>query len=126
VKLAEGEGQFVLPHAITTDKQGLVYVADRTKWRVQIFSPEGEFLRQWTHIGKPYGIDYADDGYLYVCDGDNARVTKVDVNGKIIGFFEKKGDVPGGLATAHDITVARNGDILTAHLDGRVQLFTLQ
>ena len=121
----EGEGQFVLPHALTTDKQGLVYVADRTKWRVQIFSPEGGFIRQWTHIGKPYGIVYADDGYFYVCDGDNARVTKVDLNGKIIGFFEKKGDLPGGLATAHDITVARNGDILTAHLDGRVQLFTL-
>jgi hypothetical protein len=121
----EGAGEFVLPHAITTDDEGLVYVADRTKWRVQIFTPEGEFLRQWTHIGKPYGIVYADDGYFYICDGDNDRVTKVNKDGDIIGFFGEKGSHPGGLATAHDLTVARNGDILTAHLDGRVQLFTL-
>jgi DNA-binding beta-propeller fold protein YncE len=121
----EGEGQFVLPHAITADDEGLVYVADRTKWRVQIFSSDGEFLRQWTHIGKPYSIVYADDGYFYICDGDNDRVTKVDKSGRIIGFFGEKGSTPGGLATAHDITVAKNGDILTAHLDGRVQLFTL-
>jgi hypothetical protein len=42
----EGEGQFVLPHAITVGPKGRVYVADRTKWRVEIFSPEGVYLRQ--------------------------------------------------------------------------------
>ena len=72
-----GEGQFVLPHAVTTDNEGLVYVADRNRWRVQIFSPEGDFLRQWTHVGKPFGITYASDGHLYICDGTIARVTKV-------------------------------------------------
>ncbi len=120
----EGEGQFVLPHAITTDHDGLVYVADRTKWRVEVFTSEGEFLRQWTHIGKPYGIVYAPDGFFYTCDGDNARVTKIDSSGRILGFFGTAGSGPGQLSTAHDIAVASNGDILTAHLDGRVQLFS--
>nr|MBC8223616.1 hypothetical protein [Candidatus Bathyarchaeota archaeon] len=68
-------GQFVLPHAVTTDEEGLVYVADRNRWRVQVFNPEGKLLEMWTHIGKPFGIVYADDGFLYVCDGTNARVT---------------------------------------------------
>ena len=121
----EGRGQFVLPHAITTDNDGLVYVADRTKWRIQIFSPDGAFLRQWTHIGKPYGIVCAPDGYLYICDGDNARVTKVDPSGEIVGFFGTPGHGYGELSTAHDIAVAPNGDIAIAHLDGRVQLFSL-
>jgi len=121
----EGEGQFVLPHAITTDAEGLVYVADRTKWRVEVFSPEGNFLRQWTHIGKPFSIVYAQDGYFYVCDGQNARVTKVDRSGRIVGFFGSPGGGCGQLSTAHDIAVASNGDILVAHLDGRAQLFTL-
>jgi hypothetical protein len=121
----EGEGQFVLPHAVTTDPVGLVYVADRTKWRVEVFTPEGGFLGQWTHIDKPYGIVYAEDGCFYVCDGDNARVTKLDGSGRIVGFFGEKGNGPGQLSTAHDIDVAENGDILTAHLDGRVQLFSL-
>jgi len=122
----EGEGQFVLPHAITTDAEGLVYVADRTKWRVEIFSPEGRFLRQWTHIGKPFGIVYAPDGYFYICDGQNARVTKVDRSGRIMGFFGKPGGGYGQLSTAHAIAVASNGDILIAHLDGRAQLFALE
>ncbi len=74
----EGPGQFVLPHAITVDDNGLVYVADRTKWRIQIFTSEGAFLRQWTHIDKPFDIVYAGDGYFYICNGQNARMTKVD------------------------------------------------
>ena len=119
----EGEGQFVLPHAITVGPRGLVYVADRTKWRVEVFSPEGEYLRQWTHIGKPFGLVYAPDGCFYVCDGTNARVTKTDVEGRIVGFFASPGEGEGGLDNAHDIAVAPNGDILVAHLDGRAQLF---
>lgn len=122
----EGEGQFVLPHAITTDPDGLVYVADRTKWRVEVFSPEGSFLRQWTHIGKPFGIVYAPDGFFYICDGENARVTKVDQFGNVVGFFGTPGGGHGQLSTAHDIAVAPNGDILIAHLDGRAQLFSTE
>ena len=120
----EGEGQFILPHAVTTDDEGLVYVADRNRWRVQIFSPEGRFLRQWTHIGKPFGIVYGRDGYLYICDGTNARVTKVARSGIVAGFFGNPGSGVGQLSTAHDIAVAPNGDILLAHLDGRAQLFS--
>lgn len=122
----EGKGQFVLPHAITTDADGLVYVADRNKWRIEIFSPEGSFLRQWTHIGKPFGIVHAPDGNFYICDGQNARVTKVDGYGSIVGFFGTPGGGHGQLSTAHDIAVAPNGDILIAHLDGRAQLFSLE
>jgi DNA-binding beta-propeller fold protein YncE len=118
-------GQFVLPHAITTDKEGLVYVADRNRWRVQIFNPEGELLKIWAHIGKPFGIVCASDGYLYICDGTNARVTKVETSGRIVGFFGEPGSDEGQISTAHDISVAPNRDILLAHLDGRAQLFSL-
>jgi hypothetical protein len=118
-------GQFVLPHAITTDEEGFVYVADRNRWRVQIFTPEGKLLKMWTHIGKPFGIVYASDGYLYVCDGTNARVTKLETSGKIVGFFGAPAEHEGLISTAHDLSVAPNGDILLAHLDGRAQLFAL-
>jgi DNA-binding beta-propeller fold protein YncE len=119
-------GQFVLPHAIAIDEEGLVYVADRNRWRVQVFSPEGELLNMWTHIGKPFGIVYASDGYLYICDGTNARVTKVETSGRIVGFFGEQGENEGQITTAHDISVAPNGDILLGHLDGRAQLFSLE
>ena len=122
----EGEGQFVLPHSITTDPDGLVYVADRTKWRIQIFSPDGKFLRQWTHIGRPSGITYASDGYIYVVDHHNFRVNKVDLSGTVIGFFGRPGHYFGGLSEAMSIAVAPNLDILLAHRDDRAQLFSLE
>ncbi len=118
-------GQFVLPHAITIDEEGLVYIADRNRWRVQIFSPEGELREMWTHVGKPFGIVCASDGYLYICDGTNARVTKVETSGRIVGFFGALGDKEGQISTAHDISIAPNGDILLGHLDGRAQLFIM-
>ena len=118
-----GEGEFVLPHALTTDGAGRVYVADRNRWRVQVFSRDGGFLGMWTHVGKPFGIACAGDGCLYVCDGDNARVTKVETSGRIVGFFGAPGSEAGELSNAHNIAVAPNGDILLAHLDNRAQLF---
>ena len=36
-------GQFNLPHNVTTDRNGLVYVADRENHRVQIFDGEGRY-----------------------------------------------------------------------------------
>jgi len=118
-------GKFVLPHAITVDEAGLIYVADRNRWRVQVYDSEGKQVEMWTHIGKPFGIVYARDGFLYLCDGTNSRVTKVETSGRIVGFFGAPGSDEGQITTAHDISVAPNGDILLGHLDGRAQLFSL-
>ncbi len=118
-----GPGEFLLPHGITTDRDGLVYVADRTNWRVQIFSSEGTFLRQWTHIGRMFEVVYGTDGCFYTIDGTHGRVTKLEPSGSIIGFFGTPGDGPGQLSTAHDVAVAPNGDVVVAQLDGRAQLF---
>lgn len=41
-----GEGQFNTPHGIASDAQGNIYVADRGNRRIQVFDPDGKFLRQ--------------------------------------------------------------------------------
>jgi sugar lactone lactonase YvrE len=122
--LGRGPGEFLLPHAITTDLDGWVYVADRTNWRVEIFSPEGEVLRQWTHIGRVFGIVCGDDGCFYAVDGTHGRVTKLDPWGRVVGFFGVPGKGWGQLSEAHDLAVAPNGDVVVGQLDGRAQLFT--
>ena len=38
------------------DSHGTVYVSDRENNRIQIFDPDGKFLRQWTHLGATQNI----------------------------------------------------------------------
>jgi len=55
-------GEFHLPHSIATDPDGKLYVADRANKRIQIFSPEGDFLGMWTGMGGPNDITRGKDG----------------------------------------------------------------
>jgi DNA-binding beta-propeller fold protein YncE len=57
-----GPGQFHLPHGIAVDRHGTVYVADRENSRLQLFSPQGVFLAQWTDVARPCEVfvDVAD------------------------------------------------------------------
>src|SRR5262249_54031419 len=63
-----GPGQFNLPHGIALDRHGLVYVADRENSRIQIFTPEGTYLRQWTDTARPMQIFFNDENRAFVCD----------------------------------------------------------
>jgi DNA-binding beta-propeller fold protein YncE len=48
-----GAGQFHIPHGIAVDREGIVYVADRENSRIQLFTPEGQYLSQWTDVARP-------------------------------------------------------------------------
>src|SRR5262245_25997354 len=48
-----GPGQFHLPHGIAVDREGTVYVADRENSRVQLFTPDGKYLSEWTDVARP-------------------------------------------------------------------------
>ena len=51
----------IVPHSIAIDSKGLVYVADRSNNRIQIFDQTGKFLNQWTNFGTPWGLFIKDD-----------------------------------------------------------------
>jgi DNA-binding beta-propeller fold protein YncE len=68
-----GPGQFHLPHSIAIDPNGTLFVADRANKRIQIFTPDGEVLGQWTGMGGPNDITRAKDGTFVIAeqeDGD--------------------------------------------------------
>ncbi len=48
-----GPGQFMIPHGVTVHRDGRVFVCDRENDRIQIFSPDGEFLTEWTGVQRP-------------------------------------------------------------------------
>jgi DNA-binding beta-propeller fold protein YncE len=48
-----GPGQFNTPHSIASDESGNIYVADRGNGRIQVFDPDGKYLRE-IRIDVPY------------------------------------------------------------------------
>jgi DNA-binding beta-propeller fold protein YncE len=118
------KGQFDIPHSVAVDRQGRVYVADRENYRIQVFTPEGEFLHEWTHIGAPWGLYLTPEQILYVADGYNNRVLKLNLEGQILGTLGEPGKLPGQFSYAHHLSVGTDGAIYTAEiLNWRPQKF---
>ena len=106
-----GPGQFHLPHSIALDDAGKLYIADRSNKRIQIFSPDGDFLGQWTGMGGPNDITRGKDGNYYIAeqedDGKPAQVCVRDPQGAVLARFpsrhihgigvDSKGDIYAGL-----------------------------
>jgi len=67
-------GQFRSLHALAMDDEGQLYVVDRANNRVQIFRPNGTFVAQWTHFGRPSGIFFDDHGKIYVSDSESDNI----------------------------------------------------
>lgn len=66
-KKGDGEGQFAVPHGIFVYKDGTVYVADRENHRIQIFTPDGEFIGQWkSDFNMPCTLFIDENDIVYV------------------------------------------------------------
>ncbi len=90
-----GPGQFRVPHGIAVDPRGTVYVADRENSRVQLFSPEGEYLSEWTDVARPCQVFIDAAGDVYVAElGFHA--------GMWPGSNPPSPDAPGGRVSIFD------------------------
>jgi len=120
----KGDGMFNLVHDVTVDSKGLVYVADRTNERVQVFDETGKFLAKWSDVGAPWGICYvAKENVIYMCDGKYDRITKLSLEGKVLGQFGEWGKAAGKFDYVHGLAVdASDGSIYTVEIKNwRVQ-----
>jgi len=129
-----GPGQFDLPHSVTLDASGRVYVSDRSNARVQVFTPDGRFLAQWKSaaIGRPYDVAIGADGTAFIADGgdqptsppDRSGVAVVGPNGTFRERFGGWGNYDGQFEIAHDIAVGPGGAIYVGDVTGkRIQKF---
>lgn len=80
-------GTFWGPRSIAVDSKGNVYVTDTGNKRVEVFTPDGTFVRQFGQAGlaegqfqEPVGIAIDANDNVYVADTWNRRVQKFDSN----------------------------------------------
>ena len=106
-----GPGQFTTPHGIWVDGNDRVYVTDRENNRVQIFSPEGDYITEWRDFFHPMDIFMDTQGRFYVTD-QIPRLSVLDADGKLLSRGKTA-------ANPHGIWGDSNGNLYTAgNLDG--------
>lgn len=128
--------QFMGPvHAVVLGPEGLVYVADRTANRIQVFEKDGTFVKerqvapQTLANGSAWDIAISPlDNYrwLFVADGANRRIWRLDRDTLTpSGSFGQGGRQAGQFDWVHNIAVDSAGNIYTAEVNNgrRIQKF---
>ena len=130
----KGPGQFDLPHSVTLDQMGRVYVSDRSNGRVQIFESNGKYIGEWKSkdLGRPYDVAIGPDGKAFIADGgdqppappDRSSAGVVLADGSVEERFGRWGNYDGQFQMAHCITVATDGSVYVGDITGgRIQKF---
>jgi hypothetical protein len=110
-----GPPSFDIPHAIrVADSDGMVYVADRENRRVQMFLPDGTFVKQLVRTDIPFAKDLAlsadrEQRFLYVGGGKGIMAVDrktLDMVGTIAP--------PGIIGAGHHIATDSKGNIYVA------------
>jgi sugar lactone lactonase YvrE len=81
-----GDGQFGEPVAVLVDSAGLVHVLDAEQGRVQVFTPDGGYQRQYggeQGLYYPRGLALGDDGLIYLADTGGNRVLRFQPDGQL-------------------------------------------
>ena len=124
----KGPGQFSLVHHVyfdTRNGQRRLWVCDRENWRLQIFTPEGEFIMQKTGFRRPNCVWVDAEGCMYVAEL-NGRVSIMNPQDDIIGYIGgEQSREPGRLMNPHYVSGDSHGAIYVAEVEigARVQKF---
>lgn len=113
-------GEFHMPHCLSMDSRGRLYVNDRENHRVQIFDQEGRFLEQWPNLHSMDALFITKDDRIYGGAGTDDRIFRFDARGKII---EQWGN-GHTFGYPHGICIDREGNLYVAQTGaGRVDKF---
>jgi hypothetical protein len=108
---APGNGapyEFDRPHSLCLDSQDTVYVCDRLNNRIQIFSPDGKFIDQWTDVSHPADIciDANEIFYIGECP-PNKGISVRNKKGVVLARLE----LPATPTNPHSLCVDSNGNL---------------
>ncbi len=140
------EGFFNTPHSIAADAKGNIYVADRGNRRIQVFDPNGGFLRA-IHIDVPVPPDAkpwmgnpitvgpsatnntmqpgapwtvcisgGPTQYIYASDAYPGRIYKLTLDGQLVGYLGKAGRQMKQFGWVHELACPSENEIYAAEL----------
>ena len=128
--------QFRSPvHCAVLANDDLLYVCDRLNDRIQVFKPDGTFLREKIYYpntmgdGSIWDIAFSRDPgqkYLYVGDGTNQKIHVLDrATLEVLTSFGDGGRQPGEFYAVHSIATDSKGNLFTTetYRGQRVQKF---
>lgn len=129
-KRGTGPGEFNFPSALTLSA-GKVYVVDAMNFRIQAFSPGGEYQGGFGQAGdqtgtlnRPEGIAADAEGNLYVVDAMFETVQVFDTKGQMLDYFGSAGTKPGQFQVPTGISIDDRNIIYVADsYNRRVQVF---
>ena len=106
-------GQFQVAHGIEIDAQGQLWVSDRENQRVQVFTPEGTFVREIGYMGLPCDVVIGRE-FAWMVNGFAGQVLQLDLDGRVLAAMGNAGEGPGEFGEAHMIAVSDRGAIYVA------------
>ncbi len=121
---APPDQQFRNPvHCADMSNDSMLYVCDRQNDRIQVFKPDGTFLKEiyikkeTLGSGSVWDIAFSKDPqqkYIYVADGENDRVHILDrLSLELLTTFGEGGRQPGQFYGVHSIATDSKGNIYT-------------
>ena len=117
-------------HGIEVSADGLVYVSDRTHQRVQIFTPDGKYQKQFsvaegmrsplTASGIAFSAD-PEQKYVFVADFGNSRMLVFDRKTlkQLVSIGAGDDDFQVEMGGPHLIATGRDGALYVAEVRGR-------
>ncbi len=122
-------------HCVAMSVDNLMYVCDRANDRIQIFKPDGTFVKEvfieknTLGSGSAWEIAFSKDAqqkYMYLTDGENDRIHILDrATMTVLTTFGEGGRQPGEFYGVHSIGTDSKGNIFTAetYRGQRIQKF---
>jgi DNA-binding beta-propeller fold protein YncE len=126
-----GEGEFNRAEGLGLDAADRIHVADSCNHRIQIFSPEGQWLQTYGRAGRglgelsyPYDVRVDGEGRQYVCEFGNSRIQIFNAQNQPVEILGGAGVEPGRFSNPWSIVLDSRGNLYVADAGNhRVQKF---
>jgi peptidylamidoglycolate lyase len=128
-KKGNKESEFNIPHGISLDSKENIYVADRENNRIQLFEPNGKFIKQFSNnnFGTICSVGFdktksklfaIDDITFLKLKHRGSDIFIFDTLGKVQTRYGRSGLYEGNISWYHDLTIDNDENIYVGDILG--------